>query len=49
VRYFVKNLPPVLTDRERLAAHLIQIVNARKAERTHEDDNVRDRALDRSR
>jgi Relaxase/Mobilisation nuclease domain len=49
VRCFVNNLPPVLTDQERLAAHLIQIVNARKAERAHKEDNVRDRALDRSR
>lgn len=49
VRYFVKNLPPVLSDRARLAAHLIQIVNARKAPRTHENDNVRDRSVDRSR
>jgi hypothetical protein len=49
VRYFVKTLPPVLTDRERLAAHLIEVVNARKADRTHENDNVRERSLDRSR
>ena len=49
VRYFIKNLPPVLTDRERLAAHLLQIVNARKAETAHKEDNVRERALDRSR
>jgi len=49
VRYFVKNLPPVLTDRERLAAQLIQVVNARKGDRTYENHNVRDRLLDRSR
>ena len=46
VRYFVKTLPPVLTDRERLAAHLIEVMNARKP---HENDNVRDRSVDRSR
>jgi hypothetical protein len=48
VRYFAMHLPPVRTDRERLAAHLIQ-TKARKAEKTPEDDNVRDRTLDRSR
>jgi hypothetical protein len=49
VRYFAMHLPPVLTDRERLAAHLIQIAKARKAERIQQDDSVRDRTLDRSR
>ena len=49
VRYFVKTLPPVLTDRERLAAQLIEVMNARKADRVHKEDNVRDRTLDRSR
>lgn len=47
-RYFAMHLPPVPTDRERLAAHLIE-ARARKAERTHENDNVRDRTSSRSR
>jgi hypothetical protein len=49
VRYFAMHLPPVLTDRERLAAHLIQIAKARKQERIQQDHSVRDRTLDRSR
>jgi len=48
VRYFAMHLPPVRTDRERLAAQLIE-TKARKSEKTPEDDNVRDRTLDRSR
>ena len=47
VRYFAMHLPPVRTDRERLAAQLIE-TKARKSEKTPEDDNVRDRTLDRS-
>lgn len=48
VRYFAMHLPPVRTDRERLATHLIE-TKARKAENIPEDDNARDRTLDRSR
>jgi hypothetical protein len=48
VRYFAMHLPPVRTDRERLAAQLID-TKAGKSEKTPEDDNVRDRTLDRSR
>ncbi len=48
VRYFAMHLPPVRTDRERLAAHLIEM-KASKAEKTPEDVNVRDRTLDRTR
>jgi hypothetical protein len=48
VRYFAIHLPPVRTDRERLAVHLIE-AKARKAEKTHENDRVRDRTSDRSR
>jgi hypothetical protein len=48
VRYFAMHLPPVRTDRERLAVHLIE-AKARKAEKTHENDKVRDRTSDRSR
>jgi MobA/VirD2-like, nuclease domain len=48
VRYFAMHLPPVRTDRERLATHLIE-AKARKAEKTHDYDNVQDRTSDRSR
>jgi hypothetical protein len=47
-RYFAMHLPPVRTDRERLAAHLTES-KTRNGEKTPEDDNVRDRTLDRSR
>jgi len=49
VRQFVKGLPPVLTDRERIATELIRHVNARRSARTREDDLVRERILDRTR
>jgi MobA/VirD2-like, nuclease domain len=48
VRYFAMNLPPIHTERERLAALLIE-AKTRKAGKTRQDDNVRDRTLDRSR
>jgi len=49
VRYFAMHLPRVLTDRERLAAKLIQLANERRSARTREDDRVRDRTLERTR
>ncbi len=47
VRYFAMNLPPVLTDRERLAEQWF--AKARGAARTREDARVRDRTLQRTR
>lgn len=49
VRYFAKHLPPVFTDRERLAADFIRHIKAQRAERTRGDDRVRDRTLERTR
>jgi len=49
VRYFVKHLPAVLTDRERLATQLIQFAKAKSEERTRKDDRVPDRTLERTR
>ena len=49
VRYFAKHLPPVLTDRERLAADFIRHIKAQRAERTRGDDRIRDPTLERTR
>jgi len=49
VRYFAMHLPPVLTDRERLAAELLQYAKERRSARTRGDDRVRDRTLERTR
>jgi len=49
VRWFAKSLPPVLTDRERLAAQFMRYVNARVSARTQEADKVRNRELERTR
>ena len=49
VRYFAMHLPPVLTDRERLAAELIQFAEERRSARTRGDDRVRDRTFERTR
>jgi hypothetical protein len=49
VRYFAMHLPPVMTDRERLAAQLIQVAKARNHERTRKDDRLRDRTIERTR
>jgi Relaxase/Mobilisation nuclease domain len=49
VRYFVRHLPPVLTDRERLAVEMIQRARAKGPERTRDDDRRPDRTLERSR
>jgi hypothetical protein len=49
VRYFVRHLPPVLTDRERLAVEIIQRAQAKRPDRTRQDDRVRDRTMERTR
>ena len=49
VRYFAMHLPPVLTDRERLAAELLPYAKERRSARTRGDDRVRDRTLERMR
>jgi hypothetical protein len=49
VRYFARNLPPVLTDREQLGAAFSRHVKEQRRTRTREDDVVRDRTLDRTR
>jgi hypothetical protein len=49
VRYFAMHLPPVLTDRERLAVQLVQAAKAKNREGTQKDDPVRDRTLERTR
>ncbi|MDE2136242.1 MAG: relaxase/mobilization nuclease domain-containing protein [Gammaproteobacteria bacterium] len=48
-RYFAMHLPPVLTDRERLADEMLRRARAKKPDRTREDDRVRDRTLERTR
>jgi hypothetical protein len=49
VRRFARNLPPVLTDRERLAADFIRHVKAERSARTRGDDPTRDRTDERTR
>jgi hypothetical protein len=49
VRQFVKSMPPVLTDRERIAAELVRIVKAQRAAQRREDDRVRERTPERTR
>jgi hypothetical protein len=49
VRYFAMHLPPVATDRERLADELLRRARAKTPERTRGDDRVRDRTLERTR
>ena len=49
VRYFVRHLPPVLTDRERLAVEMVQRARAKRLDRTREDDRIRDRTVERTR
>jgi hypothetical protein len=43
VRYFAMHLPPVLTDRERLAAEFTQFARAERSARTRRNDRARDR------
>jgi hypothetical protein len=49
VRYYAMHLPPVLTDRERIAAEFIRYVNAKRSARTRGDVRVRDRTIERTR
>ena len=49
VRQFVKNLPPVLTDRERITVALVRRVKTQRAVRTRGDDVVRERMPERTR
>jgi hypothetical protein len=45
VRYFAKHLPPVLTDRERLAAAFIQhMQQKRKSDSAIRESPIRDRS-----
>ena len=49
VRYFANHLPPVLTDRERLATDFIRFVNAQKSGRAPGQDTARDHTNERTR
>jgi hypothetical protein len=49
VRYFARHLPPVLTDRERLAVEMIQRARAKRPDRTPDDVRIPDRTLERAR
>jgi hypothetical protein len=49
VRYFASHLPPVLTDRERLARQFIQFAKSERSARKREDDPVRDWTQERTR
>lgn len=49
VRKFAKDLPPVLTDRERIATELVRHVKAQRSPRTRGDDLIRKRTLERTR
>jgi len=49
VRYFAMHLPPVLTDRERLAEQFVRFANAERSARKPGDDRLGERTLERSR
>ena len=49
LRYFAMHLPPVLTDRERLAEQFIRFAKAQRSARTQGNDRLRDRTLERTR
>ena len=49
VRQFVKNLPPVLTDRARIATGLARHVRAQRSPRAPRDTLIRERTLKRTR
>jgi len=49
VRYFAMHLPPVLTDRERLAEQFIRFAKAQRSTRTRGDDRLRERTTERTR
>ena len=49
VRQFVKSMPPVLTDRERIAAELVRNVKAQRSARARERELAREKAPERTR
>jgi hypothetical protein len=49
VRRFVSEMPPVMTDRERIAAELIRLAKEQRNARTREENRVRERKLERTR
>lgn len=49
VRYFAAHLPPVLTDRERLAAEFIRFARAKRSNQIPSDDRVQDHVVERTR
>lgn len=49
VRQFVKSLPPVLTDRERIAGEFTRHLKLQRSSLTRGDDVVRERASERTR
>jgi len=49
VRYFAKHLPPVMTDRERLASELVRIAQAQRSGRAPKDERTHDPTLERTR
>jgi hypothetical protein len=49
VRYFATHLPPVLTDRERLAEQLMRLARSERSARTKRDSRVQDRTVERTR
>jgi Relaxase/Mobilisation nuclease domain len=49
VRTFATRLPPVLTDRERLAAEFIRHIKAERSARVRADERIRGRADERTR
>jgi hypothetical protein len=49
VRYFATHLPPVLTDRERLAEQLMRSVRNERSARTKTDARVQERTVERTR
>jgi hypothetical protein len=49
VRQFVKDLPPVLTDRERLATELLRHLKAQRSEQARQNDLLRERTPQRTR
>ena len=49
VRYFAQRLPPVLTDRQRLAAELIGFAKKRREIEQNGAERVRPKVLERTR
>ena len=48
VRYFARHLPPVLTDKERLAIQLLQHVRAQRAQSVDNRESARQRDNERT-